>query len=150
MTSRFLIPASVAPLDVDRAQRRYLDQLLTPPTVVLRCIGCGLTRFETTPVCDANPTSSHRFEPLECLACRATDGVAFEDPRTAYEKRCKRTDCLAGGYSSSCEARHANKTDCPNWPKEDPNTPIPLCRHCARVHHEEMNDRDAEYRAGQM
>lgn len=56
-----------------------------------------------------------------CARCGATEGVEFEDSRTCYP-------------------RHEDGTD--------PNAPVPLCRSCAKDHHDYWDERWDEYRSG--
>jgi hypothetical protein len=61
--------------------------------------------------------------PGVCLRCEATEGVELEDSRTQYD-----------------------------WDGEgrNPNAPIPLCKKCAEVHHEEWDSRWDEYNQGRL
>jgi hypothetical protein len=140
--SRFVLPAAVAPLDVEGARRRYLDLLKAG-----EALSCGCPRG----------TQFHRIacfpllnEPPKCLACHATEGVEFESPRTAYARVCSCKDCHAG-LGLPCIRGCASVVLCADYnASPDPNASIPLCRHCARVHYEEMEAQWQEYRAGQM
>lgn len=58
---------------------------------------------------------------MECLRCGSAEGVETESSRTMYE---------------------------PTERDPNPNAPIPLCRGCAKDHHEYWDDMWNEYRAG--
>lgn len=58
-----------------------------------------------------------------CMKCGSKEGVKLEDSRTQYE-----WDGIG----------------------EDPNSPIPLCRECAKEHHEEWDERWQEYYSGRL
>jgi len=61
---------------------------------------------------------------LACARCYSTEGVEFESSRTQYY--------FEGEW---------------NDPR-NPNAPIPLCRACAKDHHEYWNDMWAQYYGG--
>ncbi len=61
---------------------------------------------------------------LACMRCAATDGVAVENSRTQYP--------FDGELNS----------------KDDPNASIPLCRDCAKEHHEYWDSMWADYYNG--
>lgn len=58
---------------------------------------------------------------LKCMRCERSDGVEIESGRTAY-----------------------------HWDGkgEDPNRSIPLCRECAKEHHDYWDERWSEYYGG--
>lgn len=58
---------------------------------------------------------------LKCLRCGSQESVEMESSRTMYP--------FEGKEGSP----------------EDPNRDIPLCRPCAKQHHEEWDDRWADY-----
>lgn len=60
--------------------------------------------------------------PAICAHCKATEGVEWESSRTAYPED------PAG--------------------MDDPNAPIPLCRACAKEHHEHWDEQWDNYRSG--
>lgn len=66
-----------------------------------------------------------RFPALSsCLYCESTDGVALEDNRTRYPY-----EGPVGG-------------------PDDPNKPVPLCRMCAKEHHDHWDSMWEEYHSG--
>lgn len=60
---------------------------------------------------------------LECMRCSATSGVEMESSRTAYH------------------------FDGPIDSPDNPNRPIPLCRLCAKEHHEYWTGMWADYQS---
>ena len=73
---------------------------------------------------------------MKCLCCGSTTGVLLEDSRTAY--------CLP------TRSRYERLLDNDPFTQEDPNTPIPLCRTCAKRHHEEWDAMWEEYYFSQV
>lgn len=72
-----------------------------------------------------------RFRPaepvrLQCLNCETTTSVEMENARTAYH-----FEGLLGS-------------------PDDPNRPIPLCRACAKEHHEYWDEMWTEYQRSVM
>jgi len=62
--------------------------------------------------------------PLRCLCCESVEGVEMESSRTCYP------------------------WDGPIDSPDNPNSPIPLCRECAREHHLNWDHMWSEYYAG--
>lgn len=75
---------------------------------------------------------------MECLYCGGTEGVELESSRTCYEKP----------RLSVWEKLLLPEEGLDLGP--DPNAPIPLCRPCAKEHHENWDDRWAELEAGYL
>jgi len=71
-----------------------------------------------------NSPASKTTEALRCLRCDTTEGVKMESSRTQYPFK--------------------GKVDDP----ENPNRDVPLCRVCAKEHHDHWDERWADYRAG--
>lgn len=78
---------------------------------------------------------------LVCLCCGDSEGVQLEDSRTCYHVETPRL----GRYGRLGLDDPLND-DPP--PPSDPNAPIPLCRGCAKDHHDYWDERWAEYYAG--
>ncbi len=73
---------------------------------------------------DINNSIVYNFALNECLRCGTTKrehGVEAESSRTCYHH---------------------------DHDGEDPNAPIMLCRPCAKMHHEEWDERWSEYYSG--
>jgi hypothetical protein len=123
--SRYVLPQAHAPLDLARAATR------------LRVL------FEEDRIARAGQKL------LACAGCGSVEGVALEDSRTQYVRRCLAQDCGAcDGLENPCRNGAADKRQCANWPEEDPNADVPLCRKCAAEHHANWDDQWADYYAG--
>lgn len=130
MKREYLLPQNMRPLDLERAHAVFRLRLA----------------YE-------NHTGRKAVDVVEkvlvCASCGKTEGVALEPSRTAYVIHCPKIGCGAcEGLDSPCKAGVTNKRECPNWPKEDPNAPILLCRECAEEHHANWDNIWADYYAG--
>jgi hypothetical protein len=90
----------------------------------------AVVRIYRDGICD-NQITSWSAPMLLCQACGATTGVAYENARTAYEVP-----------EPTFWDRIRGETP------DLPNQPIPLCRPCAKEHHEHWTQMWDEYRSG--
>lgn len=74
----------------------------------------------------------------ECARCGSQEGVQFEDSGTAY------VTPPCGRYERLC------LDDPLNGDPPDPNAPIPLCRPCAKDHHDYWDAMWEEYNLSRL